>query len=183
MDSDDIFYGIFVVATIVFSILNSIKKGKQNTSDKQQDARSREVGQRRQSSPPPVVPNAKHKGYRTTDRTPGLDINSELKKMISGALGIPQQSTSDATINPSRDMGKRTSPPPISPMQKQYFIETPDQEGESVTEESSDKALETIASTNDKVDEAYTLANTSIPNNSRDWRKAIIAHEVLKRKF
>lgn len=50
-----------------------------------------------------------------------------------------------------------------------FFIEAPEQEGKSVTDHTADPL--------------YNSTIDAVPNHSAEWRKAIIAHEILKRKF
>lgn len=180
MDSDDIFYGIFVAAIIVFTVLNSIKKGKQNTNDEQHDASN---GQWQQSSPHPIVQTPRPREYSHTNSQTAPNITDEIRRRNSEATGIPQPPALPTTERINRKRHSTPPPPPTDAPNQRYFIESPDQEGGSVTEASTDTALSEFATASDKAEDAYSLDDTAIPNSKKDWRNAIIAHEVLKRKF
>ena len=67
-------------------------------------------------------------------------------------------------------------PPVPKPTPKQsYAFEAPEMEGQSVT-----SAKQSIAD-----DHAYDMPGADIASEIRntDWRRAVIAHEILKRKF
>ncbi len=166
MDSD-LYYYIFVGGVMLFSFLNSLKKAKAEKEKRKQAMRNQQQPQ------PPVIPQ---------------DASTAESKQFDDWFNqtepepVPQQ-----PITTLADLIKTLSPPkppqmpkpraatampkvPTQPAQQRSIaIEPPEMEGQRATA--------------DNADDVYSQPTDQLPSSSHDWRRAIIAHEILKRKF
>lgn len=202
MDSDSIFYGIFIVAGIIFSVLDSKRKAKQNKES------SRPQNRPIQPPPVPVAGN----GTKREDEEDWFDRDdndddwddddgwdkdldndeeeesfpqsvpplthpqeaSPLKQLERMLKDVRQDAHTHSSTPPPLALGKKNES--LSKQQntvRSITFETPEMEGQRATPDAP------IAG----VDEAYSQTTDSLPTNSNEWKKAIIAHEILKRKF
>ena len=168
---DDLLYFILItVGSIVMFALNSIAEKK-----------------RRQGNTPPPL-DRHDRGDQLPDYYGDDDENKPvskdpsevtwgelfdlIKEVSTPAKPQPRQVTSAA-----HPMQRQAVQPPVpKPTPKQsYAFEAPEMEGQSVT-----SAKQSIAD-----DHAYDMPGADMASEIRntDWRRAVIAHEILKRKF
>ena len=166
MDSD-LYYYIFVGGVMLFSFLNSLKKAKAEKEKRKQAMRNQQQPQ------PPAIPQ---------------DASTTESKQFDDWFNHPEpQPEPQQPITTLSDLIKALSPPkppqmpkaraatampkvPTQPAQQRSIaIEPPEMEGQRAT---------TVTT-----DDAYSQPTDQLPSSSHDWRRAIIAHEILKRKF
>ena len=166
MDSD-LYYYIFVGGVMLFSFLNSLKKAKAEKEKRKQAMRNQQQPQ------PPAIPQ---------------DASTTESKQFDDWFNQPEpQPEPQQPITTLSDLIKALSPPkppqmpkaraatampkvPTQPAQQRSIaIEPPEMEGQRAT---------TVTT-----DDAYSQPTDQLPSSSHDWRRAIIAHEILKRKF
>ena len=166
MDSD-LYYYIFVGGVMLFSFLNSLKKAKAEKEKRKQAMRNQQQPQ------PPAIPQ---------------DASTTESKQFDEWFNQPEpQPEPQQPITTLSDLIKALSPPkppqmpkaraatampkvPTQPAQQRSIaIEPPEMEGQRAT---------TVTT-----DDAYSQPTDQLPSSSHDWRRAIIAHEILKRKF
>ena len=163
MDSDSIFYLIFMGGVVFFSFLNSMKKAKAEKEKREQTLRNQ----------PPTLPQS--------------NSSSESEQFDDWFNQPEPQPEPQQPITTLSDLIKALSPPkppqmpkaraatampkvPTQPAQQRSIaIEPPEMEGQRAT---------TVTT-----DDAYSQPTDQLPSSSHDWRRAIIAHEILKRKF
>ena len=170
MDSDSIFYFIFMGGVVFFSFLNSMKKAKAEKEQREQAMRDQ---QRNQSTASPQDNtsteskqfdewfNQAEPDEPEPEPEPEQPITS-LEDLIK-ALSQPKQKPQPHVA---------ATPPQLPPQpapQRSIAIEPPEMEGKRAT---------TVTT-----DDAYSQPTDQLPSSSHDWRRAIIAHEILKRKF
>ena len=170
MDSDSIFYFIFMGGVVFFSFLNSMKKAKAEKEQREQAMRNQ---QRNQSTASPQNNtsteskqfdewfNQAEPEESEPEPEPEQPITS-LEDLIK-ALSQPKQKPQPHVA---------ATPPQLPPQpapQRSIAIEPPEMEGQRAT---------TVTT-----DDAYSQPTDQLPSSSHDWRRAIIAHEILKRKF
>lgn len=169
MDSD-LYYYIFVGGVMLFSFLNSLKKAKAEKEKRKQAMRNQQQPQ------PPAIPqdastteskqfdewfNQAEPDEPEPEPEPEQPITS-LEDLIK-ALSQPKQKPQPHVA---------ATPPQLPPQpapQRSIAIEPPEMEGQRAT---------TVTT-----DDAYSQPTDQLPSSSHDWRRAIIAHEILKRKF
>ena len=167
MDSDSIFYLIFMGGVVFFSFLNSMKKAKAEKEQREQAMRNQ---QRNQST-----------------ASPQNNTSTESEQFDDWFNQPEPQPEPQQPITTLSDLIKALSPPkppqmpkaraatampkvPTQPAQQRSIaIEPPEMEGQRAT---------TVTT-----DDAYSQPTDQLPSSSHDWRRAIIAHEILKRKF
>ena len=167
MDSDSIFYFIFMGGVVFFSFLNSMKKAKAEKEKREQTLRNQ----------PPTLPQT----------LPQSNSSSESEQFDDWFNQPEPQPEPQQPITSLEDLIKALSPPkppqmpkaraatampkvPTQPAQQRSIaIEPPEMEGQRAT---------TVTT-----DDAYSQPTDQLPSSSHDWRRAIIAHEILKRKF
>ncbi len=166
MDSD-LYYYIFVGGVMLFSFLNSLKKAKAEKEKRKQAMCNQQQPQ------PPAIPQ---------------DASTTESKQFDDWFNQPEpQPEPQQPITTLSDLIKALSPPkppqmpkaraatampkvPTQPAQQRSIaIEPPEMEGQRAT---------TVTT-----DDAYSQLTDQLPSSSHDWRRAIIAHEILKRKF
>ena len=169
MDSD-LYYYIFVGGVMLFSFLNSLKKAKAEKEKRKQAMRNQQQPQ------PPAIPQ---------------DASTTESKQFDEWFNQPEpQPETQQPITSLEDLIKALSPPkppqmpkaraatampkvpkvPTQPAQQRSIaIEPPEMEGQRATA--------------DNADDVYSQPTDQLPSSSHDWRRAIIAHEILKRKF
>ena len=168
MDSD-LYYYIFVGGVMLFSFLNSLKKAKAEKEKRKQAMRNQ---------PPPMPPQS----ASTTESKqfddwfnqpePQSEAQSEPQQPITTlsdlikALSMPNQAPQTPKPRAATAMPKVPTQPA---QQRSIAIEPPEMEGQRAT---------TVTT-----DDAYSQPTDQLPSSSHDWRRAIIAHEILKRKF
>ena len=170
MDSDSIFYFIVMGGVVFFSFLNSMKKAKAEKEQREQAMRNQ---QRNQSTASPQNNtsteskqfdewfNQAEPDEPEPEPEPEQPITS-LEDLIK-ALSQPKQKPQPHVA---------ATPPQLPPQpapQRSIAIEPPEMEGQRAT---------TVTT-----DDAYSQPTDQLPSSSHDWRRAIIAHEILKRKF
>lgn len=166
MDSD-LYYYIFVGGVMLFSFLNSLKKAKAEKEKRKQAMRNQQQPQ------PPAIPQ----DASTTE-------SNQFDEWFNQPEPQPEPQQPITTLS---DLIKALSPPkppqmpkaraatampkvPTQPAQQRSIaIEPPEMEGQRAT---------TVTT-----DDAYSQPTDQLPSSSHDWRRAIIAHEILKRKF
>ena len=168
---DDVLYYILItVGSIAMFVLNSWAENKRKKAN----------------TPPPIQhsPNA-HMPQPTEDDDDSYQDSSNLpgEPTWQDVIDLLNGKTKPAPVRPkkrvvTRKPAAQTAPTaPTTPVvQQRYIIESPEQEGASVT-----NAKQTAAAD----DHAYDLPGTNLASEMRktDWRRAVIAHEILKRKF
>lgn len=172
MDSDSIFYFIFMGGVVFFSFLNSMKKAKAEKEQREQAMRNQ---QRNQSTASPQNNtsteskqfdewfNQAEPDEPEPEPEPEQPITS-LEDLIK-ALSQPKPPQM-----PKARAATAMSKVPTQPAQQRSIaIEPPEMEGQRAT---------TVTT-----DDAYSQLTDQLPSSSHDWRRAIIAHEILKRKF
>ena len=167
MDSDSIFYFIFMGGVVFFSFLNSMKKAKAEKEKRKQAMCNQQQPQ------PPAIPQ---------------DASTTESKQFDDWFNQPEpQPEPQQPITSLEDLIKALSTPkppqmpkpraatampkvPTQPAQQRSIaIEPPEMEGQRATA--------------DNTDDVYSQHTDQLPSSSHDWRRAIIAHEILKRKF
>lgn len=152
---------------MLFSFLNSLKKAKAEKEKRKQAMRNQQQPQ------PPVIPQ---------------DASTTESKQFDEWFNQPKpQPEPEQPITSIEDLIKALSKPkppqmpkpraatampkvPTQPAQQRSIaIEPPEMEGQRAT---------TVTT-----DDAYSQPTDQLPSSSHDWRRAIIAHEILKRKF
>ena len=93
-----------------------------------------------------------------------------IKEVSTPTKQQPQRQPRQATPV-HRQVVQQTTPQP----KQSYVIESPEMEGQSVTN----------AKQSTTTDHVYDMPNADLSSDIRntDWRRAVIAHEILKRKF
>ena len=172
MDSDSIFYLIFMGGVVFFSFLNSMKKAKAEKEQREQAMRNQ---QRNQSTASPQNNtsteskqfdewfNQAEPEEPEPEPEPEQPITS-LEDLIK-ALSQPKQKPQPRVA---------ATPPQLPPQpapQRSIAIEPPENEGQRAT------AITAAP------DDVYSQPADRLPSSSHDWRRAAIAHEILKRKF
>lgn len=172
MDSDSIFYFIFMGGVVFFSFLNSMKKAKAEKEQREQAMRNQ---QRNQSTASPQNNtsteskqfdewfNQAEPEESEPEPEPEQPITS-LEDLIK-ALSTPKQKPQPHVA---------ATPPQLPPQpapQRSIAIEPPENEGQRATDITA------------APDDVYSQPADQLPSSSHDWRRAIIAHEILKRKF
>ena len=166
MDSD-LYYYIFVGGVMLFSFLNSMKKAKAEKEQREQAMRNQQQPQ------PPAIPQ---------------DASTTESKQFDDWFNQQQpQPEPQQPITSLEDLIKALSTPkppqmpkpraatampkvPTQPAQQRSIaIEPPEMEGQRATA--------------DNTDDVYSQHTDQLPSSNHDWRRAIIAHEILKRKF
>ena len=155
---------------MLFSFLNSMKKAKAEKEQREQAMRNQ---QRNQSTASPQNNtsteskqfdewfNQAEPDEPEPEPEPEQPITS-LEDLIK-ALSQPKQKPQPHVA---------ATPPQLPPQpapQRSIAIEPPEMEGQRAT---------TVTT-----DDAYSQPTDQLPSSSHDWRRAIIAHEILKRKF
>ena len=155
---------------VFFSFLNSMKKAKAEKEQREQAMRNQ---QRNQSTASPQNNtsteskqfdewfNQAEPDEPEPEPEPEQPITS-LEDLIK-ALSQPKQKPQPHVA---------ATPPQLPPQpapQRSIAIEPPEMEGQRAT---------TVTT-----DDAYSQPTDQLPSSSHDWRRAIIAHEILKRKF
>ena len=141
MDSDSIFYFIFMGGVVFFSFLNSMKKAKA-----EKEKRKQAMCNQQQPQPEPQQP---------------ITSLEDLIKALSTPKPPQMPKPRAATAMPKV---------PTQPAQQRSIaIEPPEMEGQRATA--------------DNTDDVYSQHTDQLPSSNHDWRRAIIAHEILKRKF
>ena len=166
MDSD-LYYYIFVGGVMLFSFLNSLKKAKAEKEKRKQAMRNQQ-----QPQPPAIPQDASTTESKQFDEwfnqpepqpEPQQPITS-LEDLIK-ALSQPKQKPQPHVA---------ATPPQLPPQpapQRSIAIEPPENEGQRAT------AITAAP------DDVYSQPADRLPSSSHDWRRAVIAHEILKRKF
>lgn len=174
MDSDSIFYFIFMGGVVFFSFLNSLKKAKAEKEQREQAMRNQ---QRNQSTASPQNNtsteskqfdewfNQAEPDEPEPEPEPEQPITSleDLIKALSPPKPPQMPKARAATAMPK-------VPPQPAP-QRSIAIEPPENEGQRAT------AITAAP------DDVYSQPADRLPSSSHDWRRAVIAHEILKRKF
>lgn len=166
---DILYYILFTVGSIVMFGLNNWAEKKRKQGN---------------GTPPPV--NKRNIGNLPpddddddNDNTPGSKDPSEvtwgelfelIKEVSTPTKQQPQRQPRQATPV-HRQVVQQTTPQP----KHSYVIESPEMEGQSVTN----------AKQSTTTDHVYDMPNADLSSDIRntDWRRAVIAHEILKRKF
>lgn len=189
MDSDSIFYYIFIGGVLFFSFLNSRKKAKAEKEKREQELKRQE--HERMSNPPSLKPQQSEQEqfdnwFNDTDNEESvIPVPTSLNDILEGIRKSLQQNAAPNPVKPQmapkveprlatstkNSPLKAPEPTPQPAIQRSIVIEPPEMEGQRVTKPQAE------------TDDAYTIATDVLPASSRDWRKAIIAHEILKRKF
>ena len=167
MDSDSIYYYIFIGAVMLFSFLNSMKKAKAEKEKREQTLRNQ----------PQTLPQT----------LPQSNSSSESEQFDDWFNQPKPQPEPEQPITSIEDLIKALSKPkppqmpkpraatampkvPTQPAQQRSIaIEPPEMEGQRATA--------------DNTDDVYSQHTDRLPSSSHDWRRAVIAHEILKRKF
>lgn len=167
MDSD-LYYYIFVGGVMLFSFLNSLKKAKAEKEKRKQAMRNQQ-----QPQPPAIPQDASTTESKQFDEwfnqpepqpEPQQPITS-LEDLII-AMNKPKRAPQTPKPRAATAMPKVPTQPA---QQRSIAIEPPEMEGQRAT---------TVTT-----DDAYSQPTDQLPSSSHDWRRAIIAHEILKRKF
>ena len=174
MDSDSIFYFIFMGGVVFFSFLNSMKKAKAEKEQREQAMRNQQRNQSTASPQNNTSTESKQfdewfnqaepeESEPEPEPEPEQPITS-LEDLIK-ALSQPKQKPQPHVA---------ATPPQLPPQpapQRSIAIEPPENEGQRAT------AITAAP------DDVYSQPADRLPSSSHDWRRAVIAHEILKRKF
>ena len=167
MDSDSIFYLIFMGGVVFFSFLNSMKKAKAEKEQREQAMRNQQRNQSTASPQNNTSTESKqfdewfHQPAPQPEPQQPITTRSDLIKALSPPKPPQMPKARAATAMPKV---------PTQPAQQRSIaIEPPEMEGQRAT---------TVTT-----DDAYSQPTDQLPSSSHDWRRAIIAHEILKRKF
>ena len=167
MDSDSIFYFIFMGGVVFFSFLNSMKKAKA-----EKEKRKQAMCNQQQPQPPAIPQDASTTESKQFDDwfnqqqpqpEPQQPITS-LEDLIK-ALSTPKP----PQMPKPRAATAMPKVPTQPAQQRSIAIEPPEMEGQRATA--------------DNADDVYSQHPDQLPSSNHDWRRAIIAHEILKRKF
>lgn len=167
MDSDSIFYFIFMGGVVFFSFLNSMKKAKA-----EKEKRKQAMCNQQQPQPPAIPQDASTTESKQFDDwfnqqqpqpEPQQPITS-LEDLIK-ALSTPKP----PQMPKPRAATAMPKVPTQPAQQRSIAIEPPEMEGQRATA--------------DNTDDVYSQHTDQLPSSNHDWRRAIIAHEILKRKF
>ena len=170
MDSD-LYYYIFVGGVMLFSFLNSLKKAKAEKEKRKQAMRNQQ-----QPQPPAIPQDASTTESKQFDEwfnqtepqpEPQQPITS-LEDLII-ALNKPKRAPQMPKPRAASAMPKVPKVPTQPAQQRSIAIEPPEMEGQRATA--------------DNTDDVYSQHTDQLPSSNHDWRRAIIAHEILKRKF
>ena len=167
MDSDSIFYFIFMGGVVFFSFLNSMKKAKAEKEQREQAMRNQQQPQ------PPAIPQdastteSKQFDYWFNQQQPQPEPQQPITSLedLIKALSPPKP----PQMPKARAATAMPKVPTQPAQQRSIAIEPPEMEGQRAT---------TVTT-----DDAYSQPTDQLPSSSHDWRRAIIAHEILKRKF
>lgn len=152
---------------MLFSFLNSLKKAKAEKEKRKQAMRNQQ-----QPQPPAIPQDASTTESKQFDEwfsqsepepEPEQPITSieDLIKALSTPKPPQMPKPRAATAMPKV---------PTQPAQQRSIaIEPPEMEGQRATA--------------DNTDDVYSQHTDQLPSLNHDWRRAIIAHEILKRKF
>ena len=155
---------------MLFSFLNSMKKAKAEKEQREQAMRNQQRNQSTASSQNNTSTESKQfdewfnqaePEESEPEPEPEQPITS-LEDLIK-ALSQPKQKPQPHVA---------ATPPQLPPQpapQRSIAIEPPEMEGQRATA--------------DNADDVYSQHTDQLPSSSHDWRRAIIAHEILKRKF
>lgn len=174
MDTGDYLYMLFMVAMIILSIVGNMRKAQKKKNKQQQFPPSQA---QQQQFPPlstfgePLSTQNSYDDWYAKDDVDDYDEDDD-------DYDDDDEDDDEEFIPKTRKM-----PPPVKakvaftaskPQPKPaYVIEPPEQEGKRATA----NVATSIAN------DAYATTNDCLPHDSKEWRKAIIAHEILKRKF
>ena len=173
MDSDSIFYFIFMGGVVFFSFLNSMKKAKAEKEQREQAMRNQQRNQSTASPQNNTSTESKQFDEWFDQAEPDESDEPEpepeqpitnLEDLIK-ALSQPKQKPQPHVA---------ATPPQLPPQpapQRSIAIEPPENEGQRAT------AITAAP------DDVYSQPADRLPSSSHDWRRAVIAHEILKRKF
>ena len=170
MDSD-LYYYIFVGGVMLFSFLNSLKKAKAEKEKRKQAMRNQQQPQ------PPAIPQdaSTTESKQFDDWFNQPEPQPETQQPITSledliiALNKPKRAPQTPKPRAASAMPKVPKVPTQPAQQRSIAIEPPEMEGQRAT---------TVTT-----DDAYSQLTDQLPSSSHDWRRAIIAHEILKRKF
>lgn len=178
---DDVFYYIIIIFSVVIYFADAFNKGKKKNATRNKPMAS-----------PPAMPQRNSRPADSSNDEQEIEIESleDLIKALRGnksAQPFPvKDEAMSRTAKSRQSMMAASTPPKISaqapampnPAQQSaaYMIEAPEAEGVSAIT-ASQIALEAIADDKPSNNIAHDLRSTT------DWRRAIIAHEILKRKF
>ena len=167
MDSDSIFYFIFMGGVVFFSFLNSMKKAKAEKEQREQAMRNQQRNPSTASSQNNTSTESKQFDEWFNQQQPQpepqqpITTLSDLIKALSTPKPPQMPKPRAATAMPKV---------PTQPAQQRSIaIEPPEMEGQRATSVTTD--------------DAFSQPTDQLPSSSHDWRRAIIAHEILKRKF
>lgn len=168
MDSD-LYYYIFVGGVMLFSFLNSLKKAKAEKEKRKQAMRNQQQPQ------PPAIPQ---------------DASTTESKQFDEWFNQPEpQPEPQQPITSLEDLIKALStpkPPQMPKAQPQVATAMPKVPTQPAQQRSiaiEPPELEGQRATTVTTDDVYSQPTDQLPSSSHDWRRAIIAHEILKRKF
>ena len=170
---DILYYILFTVGSIVMFGLNNWAEKKR----KQGNGTPPPVNKRNIGNLPPDDDDDDDDD--DNDNTPGSKDPTEvtwgelfelIKEVSTPTKQQPQRQPRQATPV-HRQVVQQTTPQP----KQSYVIESPEMEGQSVTN----------AKQSTTTDHVYDMPNADLSSDIRntDWRRAVIAHEILKRKF
>ena len=168
MDSD-LYYYIFVGGVMLFSFLNSLKKAKA-----EKEKRKQAMCNQQQPQPPAIPQDASTTESKQFDDwfnqqqpqpEPQQPITS-LEDLIK-ALSTPKP----PQMPKPRAATAMPKVPTQPAQQRSIATEPPENEGQRAT------AITAAP------DDVYSQPADRLPSSSHDWRRAVIAHEILKRKF
>ncbi len=181
MDTGDYLYMLFMVAMIILSIVGNMRKAQKKKNKQQQFPPSQ--AQQQQFPPlstfgePLSTQNSYDDWFNRDDDNAKYGSATPPPVANSGAnpFTILLEQLHDGmnrnNDKPKKKAAKKKSSKPSK--KKNYVIEPPEQEGKRATA----NVATSIAN------DAYATTNDCLPHDSKEWRKAIIAHEILKRKF
>ena len=156
---------------MLFSFLNSMKKAKAEKEKREQALRNQQRNQ------PPTLPQSD-----SSSESEQFDDWFNQTEPQPEPQAVPQQPITTLTnLIKALSQPKQkpqphvaATPPQLPPQpapQRSIAIEPPENEGQRAT------AITAAP------DDVYSQPADRLPSSSHDWRRAVIAHEILKRKF
>ena len=169
MDSDSIYYYIFIGAVMLFSFLNSMKKAKAEKEKREQALRNQQRNQ------PPTLPQSD-----SSSESEQFDDWFNQTEPQPEPQAVPQQPITTLT-----NLIKALSTPKPAPQTPKPRVATAkhQQPAQQHSIASEPPEMEGQRATTNTLDDVYSQPTDQLPSSSHDWRRAIIAHEILKRKF
>ena len=152
---------------MLFSFLNSMKKAKAEKEQREQAMRNQQRNQSTASSQNNTSTESKQFDEWFNQQQPQPEPQQPITSLedLIKALSTPKP----PQMPKPRAATAMPKVPTQPAQQRSIAIEPPEMEGQRATA--------------DNTDDVYSQHTDQLPSSNHDWRRAIIAHEILKRKF